>query len=139
MLRNHCPKSEKNVTAFQIMHSPVVTVEGIISTEYLSEILQHDFSMFPVLNSAGNMVGMIPKNFLIVLLKHHNFIDESKLTERQKAKLPRMYRRLSDADELMVNLAEMQNENHFEENFTRRNAAYSAGAKATLTQTDWFL
>lgn len=47
------------------------------------------------------MVGVIPKNFLIVLLKHHHFIDETKLTERQKARLPRMYRKLSDAEELM--------------------------------------
>jgi hypothetical protein len=60
--------------------------------------------MFPVLNSAGNMVGLIPKNFLIVLLKHHHFMDESKLNERQIAKLPRLYTKLSDADELMDQL-----------------------------------
>ena len=50
------------------------------------------------------MVGLIPKNFLIVLLKHHHFMDESKLNERQIAKLPRLYTKLSDADELMDQL-----------------------------------
>jgi hypothetical protein len=39
MLRNHCPRSQQQVTAFQIMAAPVVTVEGIISVEYLREIL----------------------------------------------------------------------------------------------------
>ena len=39
LLRNHCPKTQKNITAFQIMASPVVTVEGIISVDYLRDIL----------------------------------------------------------------------------------------------------
>ncbi|MFO0117079.1 MAG: hypothetical protein ACK521_05510 [bacterium] len=77
------------------MASPVVTLEGIISVDYLQNILQQPFSSFPVLNSAGNIVGIIPKNFLIALVKNHFWLDESKLTERQKLKLPRMYRKLS--------------------------------------------
>jgi hypothetical protein len=39
LLRNHCPKTQKNITAFQIMASPVVTVEGIISVDYARDIL----------------------------------------------------------------------------------------------------
>jgi predicted transcriptional regulator len=104
MLRNHCPKSQKHVTAFTVMSSPVVTVEGLVSVEYLQEILKHQYSTFPVLNSAGNMVGLIPKNFIITLIKNHAFYDESQLNEQQKAKLPRMYRALSSADELMREL-----------------------------------
>jgi hypothetical protein len=38
---------------------------------------------------------MIPKNYLIVLIEYHHWLDESKLTAKQKAKLPRMYRRSS--------------------------------------------
>ena len=53
------------------------------------------FSTFPVLNSSGNIVGIIPKNYLIVLIEYHHWLDESKLTNRQKAKLPRMFRRSS--------------------------------------------
>lgn len=28
---------------------------------------------FPVVNKAGNLIGLIPKNFIIVLLKHKNW------------------------------------------------------------------
>lgn len=35
MLRNHCPKNQKQVTAFTMMASPIVTVEGLVSVEYL--------------------------------------------------------------------------------------------------------
>jgi len=77
------------------MSTPVQTVEGIISVEAVSKLIQLPYSTFPVLNSAGNIVGMIPKNFLIVLIEYHHWLDESKLTAKQKAKLPRMYRRSS--------------------------------------------
>lgn len=53
------------------MSSPVLTIEGINTVEYLVDILKKPFSTYPVLNSAGNIVGMIPKNFLIVLIKNH--------------------------------------------------------------------
>ena len=73
--------------------------------------------MFPVLNSAGNMVGMIPKNFLIVLVKNHFWVDESQLTEKQKLKLPRLYRTLSgnanpnNMEDFNMELQKKQDEN----------------------------
>lgn len=51
------------------MTNLVLTVEGIVSVEYLRDILKKPFNVFPVLNSAGNIVGMIPKSFLIVLVE----------------------------------------------------------------------
>ena len=62
-------------TAFQIMASPVYTVEAIISVQYLIDILQQPFQTFPVLNSSGNIVGLIPKSFLIVLIENHHWVD----------------------------------------------------------------
>lgn len=59
----------------------VLTVEGIVSVEYLVDILQKPFSQYPVLNSAGNIVGMMPKNFLIVLIENHHWVDTKKLTK----------------------------------------------------------
>jgi hypothetical protein len=83
------------------------------------------------------MVGMIPKNFLITLIKHHFWLDETQLSERQKAKLPRMYRKLSEfgltGDQLMQNLEEQ----NLDFEVTRRKAERTA--KPTITQNDWFM
>ena len=59
-------------------HNPV-TVEGIISVEHLMSLLKHPFSSFPVLNSSGNIVGIISKNFIIKLIELKHFVDTSKL------------------------------------------------------------
>jgi len=81
LLRNFAPKKTQNVTAFEVMTPKPITVEGIITVEYLMTVLKKPFSMYPVLNRAGNLVGMIPKNFIIVLLENHHFYDVSILDE----------------------------------------------------------
>lgn len=81
LLRNHVPKSQTETTAYQIMSALVLTVEGIVSVEYLVDILQKPFSTYPVLNSAGNIVGVMPKNFLIVLIENHHWVDMKKLSD----------------------------------------------------------
>ena len=83
-MRNFAPKKTQNITAFEVMTPKPITVEGIITVEYLMTVLKKTFSMFPVLNRAGNLVGMIPKNFIIVLLENHHFYDVSLLDENQK-------------------------------------------------------
>ena len=75
-------------------HNPV-TCEGIIAIAYVEKMLQTGFSSFPVMNSAGNMIGIIPKNFLIVLVENHHWVDVSKLDNQQRNKLPKMFRRSS--------------------------------------------
>jgi len=94
LLRNHVPKSQTETTAYQIMTALVLTVEGIVSVEYLQDILQKPYSTYPVLNSAGNIVGVMPKNFLIVLIENHHWVDMNKLTMAQKRKLTKMYQSL---------------------------------------------
>jgi predicted transcriptional regulator len=73
------------------MASPVLAVECIISVEFLVDILQKPFSSYPVLNSSGNIVGVITKNSLIVLIENHHWVDLAKLNAEQKGKLKKMY------------------------------------------------
>jgi hypothetical protein len=80
LLRNHCPKSQRKITALEIMSPLVLTVEGIVSVDYLRDILKKPFNNYPVLNSSGNIVGMIPKHFLIVLLENHHWVDTKMLS-----------------------------------------------------------
>ena len=93
LLRNNCPESCKDITAFQIMSHNPVTVEGIIAVEHLISLLQEPFSSFPVLNSAGNMVGIISKNFIIKLIELKHFVNIDKLNIQQKGRLPKVFRR----------------------------------------------
>lgn len=62
-----------------------------MGVDYLNDILQKPYSMFPVLNSAGNIVGMMPKNFLIVLVENHHWVDLNKLTGEQVKELKKLY------------------------------------------------
>ena len=73
-------------------HNPV-TVEGIISVEHLMSLLKHPFSSFPVLNSSGNIVGVISKNFIIKLIELKHFVDTSKLDMQKRNKPPKIFRR----------------------------------------------
>lgn len=50
------------------------------------------------MNSSGNIVGVIPKNFIIVLIENHHWIDVAQLDSFQKSKLPRLFRRSSASD-----------------------------------------
>jgi CBS-domain-containing membrane protein len=68
--------------ASQIMTQLVVTVEGIVSVEYLRDILKKPFNVYPVLNSAGNIVGMMPKSFLIILIEMHQWVDTNMLNSK---------------------------------------------------------
>lgn len=55
------------------------------------------------MNSSGNIIGVIPKNFIIVLIENHHFVDVNQLDSYQKSKLPKMFRRSSSdllADEM---------------------------------------
>jgi hypothetical protein len=70
---NAPPKAAKKLLADAIMTNNPLFVEGVIRVDRLQHILDHDFSSFPVLNMSGNVMGVIPKNFLIVLLQHHHW------------------------------------------------------------------
>ena len=45
------------------------------------------------MNSSGNIIGIIPKNFIIVLIENHHWVDVEKLDSEQRSNLPKIYRR----------------------------------------------
>lgn len=91
LLREVVPHSQNETTAKQIMTPMVVTVEGIVSVDYLLDILQKPYSSFPVLNAAHNIMGMMPKNFLIVLIENHHWVNMKKYDREQRKNLQRLY------------------------------------------------
>ena len=51
-------------------------VESVCQVERLEEVCSKGFNTIPVVNMAGRIIGLIPVNFIIVLLENHIFYDE---------------------------------------------------------------
>ena len=51
-------------------------VESVTSVEKLSEVLNSHYSTIAVVNLFGSLIGLIPKNFVIVLLENHWWYEE---------------------------------------------------------------
>ena len=77
VLRDYVPKHAKKVRAWEIMTPDPLFVEGVMHVDRIAEVIDTDVTMFPVLNMTGNVMGVIPKNFLIVLLEQHNWYVEA--------------------------------------------------------------
>ena len=78
LLRNHVPFVNENMRVKELLdkrQQTVEVVESVCQVERLADVLDNDFSSIPVVNMAGRIIGMIPKNFVIVLLENHNWYD----------------------------------------------------------------
>ena len=50
-------------------------IESVCSVKRISEVLKATYNTIPVVNSSGKLIGMMPKNFLIVILENHRFYE----------------------------------------------------------------
>ena len=50
------------------------------------------FSTIPVVNMAGRIIGMIPKNFVIVLIENHCWYKDDKIRAKTEAGASQFYR-----------------------------------------------
>ena len=55
----------------------IEVVESVCQVDRLEEVCSMGFSTIPVVNMAGRIIGMIPKNFIIVLIENHCWYDEA--------------------------------------------------------------
>ena len=76
-LGDRYPSTANFVRASAIMSSKVFKLNVICSMETLNKAFQTDYSGFPVINEAGNLVGIIPRRFLGILIKREEFITMS--------------------------------------------------------------
>jgi len=49
------------------------------------QVCQMGFSSIPVVNMAGRIIGLIPRNFVVTLIENHVWYDEGKLTGAHRA------------------------------------------------------
>ena len=53
--------------------------------------MNNKYSTFPILNSSGNIVGLIPKSFIIVLLENHQFLKLDAFDNYQKQRIAKIF------------------------------------------------
>ena len=78
-LRREAPKETKNLLASVVMSKDLVTIPTIANMDACKKALETDHAAFPVVNTAGKLVGLIPKNFIIKVLEKKAFYDKSEI------------------------------------------------------------
>jgi CBS domain-containing protein len=72
------PESQKYVIADQIMSTHCVTLKSVDTVSNVYDALKTGHHAFPVMNKNNNVSGVIPKNFIIVLLVKQAFYKMQK-------------------------------------------------------------
>jgi hypothetical protein len=72
------PLACKEIVAGNIMSKDVLTFDCVESMEKIEDaLLNTDYHMFPVVNNKGLVIGTIPRNYIIVLIKFECFYNPS--------------------------------------------------------------
>lgn len=80
ILKGSLPESSKDLKAHQIMSKTLVSIQSIAEMKSISKALGSPHNAFPVLNTAGNLVGLLPKNILNVLCEQKCFYETRRLS-----------------------------------------------------------
>ena len=51
----------------------LVALQRVDNLENIAKAMDYNHHAFPVVNGAGNLIGMIPKNFMITLIKNKGY------------------------------------------------------------------
>lgn len=75
-LRSEAATSSKSLQAQQIMSKELVTLPTIANMESCKKALQTHHNAYPVINTAGRLVGLIPKHMVVRILEKKAFYDK---------------------------------------------------------------
>ena len=81
---NHVPHCNRLLRAEKIMCREVHSLQVVDTVENIQKACQTRHSAFPVLNKTGRVVGLISKNFLIVLIANKAFYQNKKGIQNQE-------------------------------------------------------
>ena len=98
-LRGVCPEQKANVKISQVIRANPVTIPSVADMKTIKKALESGHSAFPVLNTAGNLVGLIPLNILCELVRQKCFYDKSKLTLKQRQQVSTVSMEFSQASQ----------------------------------------
>ena len=76
ILTEQMPRQNKYIRAEQLMSENLICLNMVSKMEDIKSALSSSHHGFPVTNSKGRVVGLIPKNFLIILIENKVFYSE---------------------------------------------------------------
>ncbi len=82
-LRAEPPAETKSLQAHVIMSKELVTLPSIANMESCKKALQSHHNGYPVINTAGRLVGLIPKHMVVKILEKKAFYDQSSADRSQ--------------------------------------------------------
>ena len=73
VLQDWIPEPCQMIIAEKIMSPDIVSLERVSTLRAIKDALNTNHHSFPVLNAKGNLIGMMPRNFIITLLQNKTF------------------------------------------------------------------
>lgn len=73
LIKDSIPPPCEAIIATQLMNRDVVTIKNVDTVQNLLAACKTSHHAFPVLNSRGNVVGLMPKNYILTLLEARAF------------------------------------------------------------------
>ena len=97
ILGSHVPKKCEHITAQKIMSKELNTLLNVDTVQNVLTAIDSTHHSFPVLNHLGNVVGIIPRNFIITLLENRGFYMSGR---KRRPRSPPIHRRLTSTDKV---------------------------------------
>lgn len=119
LLTGSCPMRTRTKKACEIMAKNPITVTTLCEMPQIQKALDSDHSAFPVLNTAGHLVGLISKHMIAILTENKCWYETSRLSmaTRTRAKEAKM-KSLDDTQDLLEKLQILNEQNEkFDTNF----------------------
>lgn len=76
VLMDKLPHVVEHIMAQQMMSTNLVVLQRVDTLANIGEALKSGHHAFPVMNASGNLIGMIPRNFIIVLIRNRGFYEK---------------------------------------------------------------
>ena len=82
-LRAKVPRTTKYLKASAIMAKDPIMLPSIANMEQCKRALQSHHNAYPVVNTAGRLVGLMPKNIVVTILEKKSFYDKDSIDRSQ--------------------------------------------------------
>jgi len=73
VIKDFIPPPCRSILAENMMCKNLVSLQNVCNLEDIGKAIATNHHAYPVLNSKGNFVGIIPRNFLLVLVQNRHF------------------------------------------------------------------
>jgi hypothetical protein len=82
VLQDWIPLPCKGIIAEQMMTKHVVTLNRVENLGNVLKAMSHGHHAFPVTNAKGNMIGIMPANYIITLLQNRGYYIQDKVDSK---------------------------------------------------------